>query len=79
MGREPAAVDILPEIASAEFDRAWDKRVAGVIDADDGLTAHFISVSDLVAAKIAAGRPQDLAYVAAVRRAVEDAKTAGNH
>jgi len=30
--RGPVAVDILPEIDGVDFDRAWEKRVEGVID-----------------------------------------------
>jgi hypothetical protein len=71
MGREPVAVDILPEIDGVDFDRAWEKRVEGVIDPATGLTAYFISGSDLIAAKIASGRPQDIADVAALRKAAE--------
>jgi hypothetical protein len=71
MGREPVAVDILPEIAGVDFDRAWERRVEGVIDMASGLTAHFISGADLVAAKLAAGRPQDMADVAALHEAEE--------
>lgn len=70
-GREPRAVDILPGIDGVEFDDAWERRVRGVIDPDTGLTAFFISASDLVTAKIAAGRPQDIADVAAIRKAFE--------
>ena len=54
MGREPVAVDILPEIDGVDFDRAWERRVQGVIDMASGLTAHFISGADLMAAKLAA-------------------------
>jgi len=71
MGREPVAVDILPEIDGVDFDRAWENRVDGVIDAASGLTAYFISAPDLAAAKLAAGRPQDIADVAAIRKAAE--------
>jgi hypothetical protein len=71
-GREPRAVDILPAIDGVEFNDAWDRRVSGVIDPESGLTAFFISASDLVAAKIAAGRPQDIADVAAIRKALEE-------
>ena len=71
MGREPVAVDILSEIPGVDFDAAWEKRVDGVIDRASGLTAHFISGDDLVAAKIAAGRPQDIADVTAIQKAAE--------
>src|SRR5260370_30709350 len=42
------------------------------IDAQSGLTASFISREDLIAAKLAAGRPQDLAAVAALRQAPDE-------
>jgi len=60
-GREPVAVDILPGIDGVNFDEAWPRRVEGVIDAKSGLTAFFISKSDLIASKLAAGRLRDLA------------------
>lgn len=73
MGREPFAVDILPAIAGVEFDSAWDHRVENVIDPESGLKAYFTSRNDLIAAKRASGRPQDLADVEAIRKA-EDAQ-----
>ncbi|MGH9378531.1 MAG: DUF6036 family nucleotidyltransferase [Terriglobia bacterium] len=69
IGREPLAVDILPEIDGVDFDSAWEKRVEAVIDAQSGLKAFFISHADLVTSKLAAGRPQDIADVAAIRKA----------
>jgi hypothetical protein len=45
------------------------KRVEVVVDHQSGLTASFISSDDLIAAKLAAGRPQDIADVAALRKA----------
>jgi hypothetical protein len=71
MGREPVAVDILTEIDGVDFDRAWENRVEGVIDPASGLKACFISRADLMAAKIAAGRPQDIADVEALRQGAE--------
>ena len=62
-------MDILTEIDGVDFDRAWEKRVEGVIDMASGLRAYFISGADLMAAKIAAGRPQDMADVDALRKA----------
>jgi hypothetical protein len=67
-GRDPRGFDILPDISGVDFDSAWERRVTGVIDPVSGLTAFFISRDDLVAAKLAAGRPQDLADVAAIRQ-----------
>jgi hypothetical protein len=69
MGRAPVMVDILPEISGVDFDLAWQKRVEAVVDPATGLMASFISREDLIAAKLAAGRPQDIADVAALRRA----------
>jgi hypothetical protein len=71
MGRAPLTVDILPEISGIDFDPAWERRVDVVIDPASGLTASFISRDDLIAAKLAAGRPQDIADVAALRKAAE--------
>jgi hypothetical protein len=69
MGREPQAVDILTEIPGVEFDEAWDRRVEDVIDNTTGLKANLISRTDLITAKLAAARPQDLADVDAIRKA----------
>lgn len=72
IGREPMAVDVLPEIEGVEFDRAWARRVEAVIDDRRGIKAFFISKDDLVASKLASGRPQDMADVAAIREAQEN-------
>jgi hypothetical protein len=71
MGKEPLAVDILTEIPGVEFDEAWERRVEDVIDLATGLTVSLISRADLLTAKLAAGRPQDLADVDAIRKAEE--------
>jgi uncharacterized nucleotidyltransferase DUF6036 len=71
MGREPVMVDLLPEIDGVDFQRAWENRVESVIDIETGLKASFISGPDLIAAKLAAGRPQDIADVDALRKASE--------
>ena len=68
-GREPVAVDILPGIDGVAFDEAWERRVEGVIDPASGLTASFISKTDLIASKLAAGRMRDLADVEDMREA----------
>jgi len=69
MGTPPVMGDILPEISGIDFDEAWPRRVAATIDAETGLQGLFILADDLIAAKAAAGRPQDLADVAALRSA----------
>jgi len=57
MGVPPVRVDILMGIPGIEFDGAWQKRVE--VDFD-GLPVPFISKEDLIKAKLASGRPQDL-------------------
>jgi hypothetical protein len=74
MGHAPVVVDILPEIEGIDFDLAWQNRVEAVIDPQSGLVAFFISSEDLIAAKLAAGRPQDIADVAALRKAARTPK-----
>jgi predicted nucleotidyltransferase len=68
-GHPPVAVDILPSVDGVNFNEAWERRVEGVIDQTTGLTAFFISKSDLIASKIAAGRLRDLADVEEIREA----------
>ena len=57
MGRPPMRVDILMGIPGVEFEEAWRNREE--VDFED-LTVKFISREDLIAAKKASGRPQDL-------------------
>ncbi len=70
-GRDPRGFDILPDIPGVDFDAAWERRVEGAIDAITGLKAFFISSADLIPAKLASGRFQDLADVEAIRKAAE--------
>jgi hypothetical protein len=74
MGRAPLAVDILPEIDGIDFEEAWPNRVETIIDPESGLKASFISSTDLIVNKLAAGRLQDLADVASLRDAAKDKK-----
>jgi hypothetical protein len=68
-GRDPHGFDILPDIPGVDFDAAWAQRVETTIDPNSGLKAFFISRDDLIASKLAAARPQDLADVDAIRKA----------
>jgi hypothetical protein len=70
-GHDPQGFDILPDIPGIDFDGAWERRVEGVIDPKSGLKVFFISAPDLIASKLAAGRPQDLADAEAIRQAAE--------
>jgi Nucleotidyltransferase of unknown function (DUF6036) len=70
-GREPRGFDILVSIPGVDFDAAWQRRIETVIDTATGLKANFICADDLIASKLASGRPQDLADVDAIRKAAE--------
>jgi hypothetical protein len=69
MGKPPIMVDILPELTGVDFDNAWKNRVMATIDAETNLEAAFIAANDLITAKEAAGRPQDIADAAVLRKA----------
>lgn len=57
MGVPPLRVDILMGIPGVVFDDAWSRRVE--VNFDE-LPVIFISRRDLIDAKLASGRPQDL-------------------
>lgn len=65
MGVPPSRVDVLMGIPGVEFRPAWERRVE--VDFD-GLLVPFISREDLIGAKLASGRPQDLIDVQALRK-----------
>jgi hypothetical protein len=69
MGRAPLAVDILLDIDGISFEQAWSNRVEAEIDPSTVLKAFFISREDLIANKVASGRPQDIADAAELRKA----------
>ncbi len=57
IGRPPSRIDILNELTGVDFDEAWGRRH---IVAIDDIEVPFLSLTDLVDAKRASGRPQDL-------------------
>ncbi|MEI8370882.1 MAG: DUF6036 family nucleotidyltransferase [Planctomycetia bacterium] len=61
LGYPPHRIDLLTGIDGVSFDAAWDRRVEFDI-AERRIP--FISRDDLIANKVAAGRPQDIADVA---------------
>ena len=65
MGTPPSRVDILMGIPGISFNPAWQRRVE--VDFD-GLLVPFISREDLIEAKRASGRPQDLLDVESLLR-----------
>ena len=66
IGLEPNRIDILTAIDGVEFDEAWRSRVVHEID---GLPVPLLGREELIRNKRAAGRPQDLADVAALEEA----------
>jgi hypothetical protein len=76
IGREPNAVDILCGIPGVDFAAAWPRRVEGRVEKDAGVTVPFIGREDLISAKLASGRPQDLADVAAIEKAAKAKRSA---
>lgn len=57
MGVPPVRVDILMGIPGVGFEESWKRRFEVEFD---GLKVNFISKEDLIVAKRASGRPQDL-------------------
>ena len=69
MGVPPVRVDVLMGIPGIGFEEAWARRVE--IDFD-GLPVPFISREDLITAKRASGRPQDMIDVANLTQADDE-------
>jgi hypothetical protein len=67
-GRDPRGFDILADLPGVDFDAAWVRRVETLVDPTSGLKANFISAVDLIASKLASGRPQDTADADAIRK-----------
>ncbi|MBC8289443.1 MAG: nucleotidyltransferase [Planctomycetes bacterium] len=66
LGVAPVRIDLLSRIPGCpRFSEFWDNRVLGSFG---NVPANFIGLDDLIAAKEAAGRPQDLADLHELRR-----------
>ena len=66
LGVAPVRIDLLNRLLGcASFEAAWQNRVTANFGS---ATAHFLSLDDLMQTKQAAGRPQDLADLAALKR-----------
>jgi hypothetical protein len=65
MGEPPSRIDILTQIEGVRFEAAWPRRIATSFGS---VTCGVIGRDDLLVNKRAAGRPQDLADVAALER-----------
>jgi hypothetical protein len=69
IGAPPCQIDIFPEIPGVQFETCWANRMEILLDAEKALSADVISAADLISAKTASGREQDIADVQAIRRA----------
>jgi hypothetical protein len=66
VGREPLRVDVLTKVSGPTFDEAWSSHIEAQFS--EGVRCPVIGLDALLANKRAAGRPQDLADVAALER-----------
>lgn len=66
IGREPLRIDVLTKISGPSFAEAWPGRTYA--DFAPGVRCPVIGLEALLANKRAAGRPQDLADVAALEK-----------
>lgn len=65
IGVAPIRIDIITSIPGVEFEDAWQRRLVSPIDE---IPVPFISKDDLIAAKLASGRPQDLVDAGALAK-----------
>ena len=68
MGLPPARIDILTGISGVTFEEAWPRRLVATVS---GIDIPFLGRGDLLTNKRAAGRPKDLADVAALEDGME--------
>lgn len=66
IGVAPVRVDVLTTIPGIDFADAWERRSMRAIE---DISAPFISRDDLIAAKVASGRRQDIADARSLKRA----------
>ncbi len=69
MGNPPFRLDIMMSIPGVEFETAWVHREEVLLE---GLTIPFISRADLIRAKDAGGRAQDLLDAENLRKAEQE-------
>lgn len=67
LGSPPIRVDIFKSLPGAQFGACYARRV---VDAWDGVPVSVIGAEDLLAAKRAAGRPQDQLDIAALEETI---------
>ena len=66
IGIEPLRIDVLTKISGVSFEEAWPARANASFG--EGVRCPVIGIDALIANKRAAGRPQDLADVAALEK-----------
>lgn len=67
IGAPPYQIDIIFAISGVSFAEAWAESVEGTTT--EGIPVRYLSAAHFLLNKIAAGRPQDIADVAAVHAA----------
>ena len=72
IGVAPFRVDLICNIDGLTFDEAWNTSEPALVD--DEIPVRYISSDNLIANKLAAGRPQDLVDVDKLRHAAEARK-----
>jgi len=68
MGNPPLRVDVMMDIPGADFEQSWERRHTIDLAGDK---VHFINRVDLINAKLASGRDQDLRDVESLKRSSE--------
>lgn len=68
IGVAPVRIDVRTNLSGVSFDVCWPRRVATALG---GVPTAVLARSDLIANKLACGRPQDLADVAWLQANVE--------
>ncbi len=66
-GNPPICIELLQQISGLTFSEVYARSEIVLVDGD--LPVRYISADDLITNKLASGRPQDLADVAAIRQA----------
>lgn len=69
VGVPPCEIDLLTTIPGLEFSSCWENRVTSE---EDGIVVPYLGKADLVEAKRTAGRPQDLADLEELQRAMPE-------
>jgi len=66
IGVEPGRIDVLTKVSGVRFEDAWPRRVQA--NFAESVRCNVIGLEELLQNKRAAGRPQDIADVAALER-----------